>query len=90
MDSRKSGDILGIEKRDRIIASTGTRVLKLEGGKDIHPEEIVALRTSLGLFSRYFSFYLVMALAVRMITILMIYDGDTALPGDGLCYKTTS
>ena len=25
-----------------------------------------------------------------MITILMIYDGDTALPGDGLCYKTTS
>ena len=54
LDSRKSGDILGIEKRDRIIASTGTRVLKLEGGKDIHPEEIVALRTSLGLFSRYY------------------------------------
>ena len=52
LDSRKSGDILGIEKSDRIIASTGTRVLK--GGKDIHPEEIVALRTSLGLFSRYY------------------------------------
>ena len=52
LDSRKSGDILGIEKRDRIIASTGTRILK--GGEDIHPEEIVALRTSLGLFSRYY------------------------------------
>ena len=54
LDSRKNGDILGIEKSDRlgIIASTGTRVLK--GGKDIHPEEIVALRTSLGLFSRYY------------------------------------
>ena len=36
----------------------------------------------------FFSFYL--ATAVRMITILMIYDVDTALPGDGLCYKTTS
>ena len=52
LDSRKNGDILGIEKSDRIIASTGTRVLK--GGKDIHLEEIVALRTSLGLFSRYY------------------------------------
>ena len=27
LDSRKNGDILGIEKSDRIIASTGTRVL---------------------------------------------------------------
>ena len=52
LDSRKNGDILGIEKSDRIIASTGTRILK--GGKDIHLEEIVALCTSLGLFSRYY------------------------------------